>query len=386
MIKLVLLLQMVLGLWSVFNLPITQDEPDHIASGIAHWTAGHRKADGVSHPPLTKMIFTAPAALMGADKAVDCSWDHKDPDYTRCARSVFYDNKISPKVLLLTSRLVVLFISLLFTYFVFVGFGPWPALLVSTCPSLIANSTVATTDFLFTAFFFLTCWAWAHFDKKQYGIYCINLAVVSACLITSKFTALLVLPICFIIFELKQMNRRRGINCLSFVFLAEHLTLLLIVFIYGGDLASFGRLIYQQAHHSILRINDISNWWLPVLVFIKTPIPLVICGMMGFYYVIKNRGSELVFYWLTPLLVFIVSIIVYKLHIYSRYVLFLWPVMCVFGGLWLEKQHKFLKLAMVGWMLAVLIPFKSNYFAFTNVLSPGCMGLTGSDCSWEAGK
>ena len=160
----------------LFHHSLTNDETAHTAAGLLYLQSGDFSG-GVHNPPLLQVAFGLPYAL-GVGK-IDLFAD--DPPLAGRAMNIFFA----------LSLLAVM------TIYCHARFGIRSALLAAflfvTSPSLIAHSTITTTDIGVTLFSFasmVTLW-WAHEQKSHWAI--ILPASLLGIALSSKFTALVFL-------------------------------------------------------------------------------------------------------------------------------------------------------------------------------------------------
>jgi hypothetical protein len=176
-------------------------EPMHILAGYLHWCGDF--GFNPEHPPLSKMLATAP--LIGKD-LVKPPWDCGSK-FTPNADSYLFGNLFLVQngvdKLLIPTRLVPALMSLLLALLVFVAanemFGRWAAVTALTLlvfePNLIAHGTLVTPDMPVAAGFFAAVYALYRYVKSPTMLRLLTSGLAVGLTLTAKHSGLLIVPI-----------------------------------------------------------------------------------------------------------------------------------------------------------------------------------------------
>ncbi|MBI4248993.1 MAG: glycosyltransferase family 39 protein, partial [Elusimicrobia bacterium] len=348
-----------LGWDAASKLGATSDEPAHISYGYSYWALGSRQADSTSHPPLPKLWLTLPLLILRPDAyAKECGWQWNMADSVGCTRLFFFHNRIPAQTMLLAARCMNLLLSLplaLGIFFFTRSISNWQGGLLAVfwmilCPSILANASVAATDQTFMLTFFWSCLSFARLNQNP-GVKTSLVAGISLGLaLASKATGIFLPPILLLIFLfhtalMRPAEQQKRIGCAGVAVFAAFLTLGLVYF--PDTLNNYFRLFKAQTINAVLKDEPISmyfhgdyipvnNWLIFLNLLIKTPLPLVLLSAAGAAFFAKNyklsfsKGLEFVV--LPPIAVILISIFIYKLQLYNRYVLFIYPMLCALAG------------------------------------------------------
>ncbi len=183
----------------------TWDEPAHVLAGYAYLRHGSDYLAPRNHPVAGRGILSLPLLLLDLDldRAVSPE-DAPGSDFHPYAVRFLYENRSSADTILFLARLMNILVAMLLGAYVFVWarelWGDWGAylslFLFVLSPDVLAHSSLATTDMPVTAFFFIACYylyrmAATGPDWKR----SVAAAFFSALALSSKYTAVLLLPI-----------------------------------------------------------------------------------------------------------------------------------------------------------------------------------------------
>ena len=366
-VVLLIALHAALGVDVISRLALCGDEAPHITDGYVHWSTGNRELDSATHAPLSSLWATLPLLFMRPmDYIEECGWDSKMPDslVIDCTSRFIYHNRVPPLTMLWATRLMILLsslpLALAVLFYTRARANLWGGLaalfLYCLCPSILANATVVGMDEVFTLFFFLSCITVALFNQKPSIKTSLLAGSMLGLAVASKGSAIF-LPVilaglclyhAWFLKPPEQFRPRLRFGCLIVV--AAFITLGAA---YGWDPISFLRMLYAQTNHSVLRdatnvtmyfhgkYVSLNTLFILLNLLLKTPIPLMLLAGAGACVFIKNYrwslSKGLDFIALSCLGTLVAAILLYKLQIYNRYVLFMYPLFCVLGGAFLGR-------------------------------------------------
>ncbi len=193
----------------------TYDEPTYLAAGYDHLTNGSYWFN-YEHPPLAKLLAALP--LLEMDLRAPLEYDAYRNGHPRDGAVPFlYGNRERPAGILFRSRLVFTGLALAFGLILALWtrrrFGALAGGLAlaffSLDPNMVAHGHYAATDLIATIFVFLTCIAWDHYMRIRKWWPLLLTGVLLGLVITSKFSALILLVILPLLYILRGIVARR---------------------------------------------------------------------------------------------------------------------------------------------------------------------------------
>lgn len=161
-ISCLILIFCILSISTIIQKSVGFDEVIFPAAGYMYWTKGDYSLN-VENPPLAKLLVSLPLLFLKLDIPDVCALPKSDPYYQFSFGSEFLTkNKISQKMILLSTRLVIVTISIIFSIVIYLYtkkmLGIAPAvigiILYLFFPNILAYSSLATTDLLLSFFVF----------------------------------------------------------------------------------------------------------------------------------------------------------------------------------------------------------------------------------------
>jgi len=362
--------------------------------GVGKYLMQNRRWDvpeAMHHPPLSFYIHSIPLLFFPTDPGV---WKGQD------ARAAIFRGQAllsSPANqgdrLLHLSRLMMVLTALLLGWFVYdwsyALYGPAGSMLAvvlfSFCPNILAHARLITPDITVTTFSFIAVyyfWRLLRHDSVRdavLGGVCLGLALLS------KFTSVLLCPVCVVLMILWRADRQR-LNlwhCLLFAVTGA----LVLCLGYGLNPRPYcAGLLMQQGHgeeplQPFLMGQYSGGWWYYFIIafLIKTPIAmllfLTVAGALFARRIVKGKWIDEAFLLLPTLAVFYFFSL-NNVQIGLRYVLPAYPFLFVFAGqatqlLAANAFRMALSIAAIGWYIGASCFIHPHYLAYFNELVGG---------------
>ena len=247
----------------------TIDEPVYVGTAVVYLEQ-HSLRYNPEHPPLGKLIIATGLAFAGA---------HLDPafagDQTQLGRHVLYESGDDPGRLLLSARLPVIVLTLLFGLVVFAfardltgpAGGVTALALYAFSPDLIAHGSLATLDVPVAGFLLTSVWlVWRARRRPLRYLPLAGLALGAA--VATKMSALAAVPVLLLLVVLSVWHARRGTGPQRMVLgvaAAVAVALLAVAVVWASYLAVDPRLRWTTppnlpAVHGLRALAD----WLPL--------------------------------------------------------------------------------------------------------------------------
>ena len=393
----------------------TSDETPNIACGMQYLDLG-RYTYGAFHPPLARLAMAVGPYLYGARS-------QNQPDRWREGNAVLNSAPRPAKALSLARIGILPFFILACTVVWLWGrrlLGDWAALapvfLFTNAPPVLAHAGLATMDMavcagICTALY--TFWRWWEQGTRRSSLaFGIGLALA----VLSKFSSLLLVPVCVLTIALiaGKPRRRRSWLWLPIAFLL----------VWGAYRFSFGRMnehipddapgivrtiaaipvpapqildgIWQvhthiDAGHTayVLGRHSFHGWWyfFPVALAVKTPLALLLLAIVGFAMVAARAFTPA--HRLPPALCLTILIVNLPttLNIGVRYMLPLYPMLALTAGLgaaWLWSRARWAVVGLFAWIAISGALAHPDYIAYFNELAAAHPErvLVDSDLDW----
>ena len=218
----------------------TWDEGNHIFAGYRSWTHADFGLNP-EHPPLVKLLATAPLLSLHPDSPVLEERFFKEDAFLR-GKEFLYRN--DPERILARTRTAAALLTLLTALVIFFGaremFGTCAAFVALTLltfdPNLLAHGALITTDVGLACFMFLSVYMFYRFVKSPSVLRLIMTGASVGLVLAVKHTGLLVLPILFLLAVCEIALNRKDIGRQTLKFFGS---LALITLIGGVVLWSF---------------------------------------------------------------------------------------------------------------------------------------------------
>lgn len=180
----------------------TWDEPVYLASGYSYWTTG--RFDMIpEHPPLTRWLFALPLRLFFSLSLDTDSPEWRRSEFTLVGNLFLYRNNADPDTMLFAGRLVAIAIAIAFVVYLAWWtrrrFGDAAGLtalaLIALDPNVIAHGRYVTSDVPVAGFGFAAVTLWLDYLREHHRRWWILTGVALGCALSSKFSALYLLPV-----------------------------------------------------------------------------------------------------------------------------------------------------------------------------------------------
>ena len=384
-----LLTYTILASTSIINKSVTYDEITYVSSGY-RIVKLHDYRLNTEHPPLAKILAGLPLLLINPNIP-----DYNEDQWTYAHKFFFESGNDADKMLFL-ARIPFILIGILLGIYVFyfskelfgVKAGLLSLFLYSLCPNIIAYSQLAITDFLVIAFLFNSSYyLYKYLNNKDTGSYFLC-ALYYGLALTSKFTALYLLPFFFILpfyHEVKSLEMLKKKVFLKSMFhqlikMAAILSMAFFIlvlsymfrleFYIDGLLKMIGSSSYGRFSY-LLGKNYVGNNFLyyPVAFLVKTPFPLIIFVS---YLLFKKREKK-DGYLLLPVLLFLVPTFLNRINLGLRHILIIYPFLQVYSGkianIKFDKKA-IIVLTLVWYLLSSFLNYP-HYLSYFNEVSGG---------------
>lgn len=348
------------------------------------------------------------------------------------ALPVLFNKSILDDPILFWPRIIVVFFSLSLALLVYVFarnlFGKYPAILALILfafePTLLANGHYATMDLIFTFFYILSIylyWIWR--KKISYGKLLLFSATIGLTLSTKISALTFLLPIFPILFILEKKNKSVFLDinywkkraAYIILFIAISLTTLWSTYFFtfepalgyrfdpnrpaialsknnylihlgltvpiplGSYISSIKQVIlfnYSDLYSKnsmffgTVSRDGFPGYYFPILLSIKLPPALILLFFFSLFFTIKSDKKSLII--LTPIVVILISILITKVMLVTRYILPIFPLIIIYASqsINLKVKNKFLLLGSLSlllvWYISGIIKVFPHYISYVN--------------------
>lgn len=377
----------------------TTDESVHLFAGYTYLTQKDFRLDP-EHPPLIKEITALPLLIIKPNYHLNNDWNTAGNYYfdswkeARALGNSFlylWENDVFK--LLLSARIMMMILTLFLgaaVYFYTKKIYNEKTAIFATAltlflPIVLAHGRLVNTDIGVTLFGLLTIYFWSAYLKKSILINLLFSATFLGLALSSKYTAIIFLPIMIILAIVKLFLDRKFSNCgkhllaflgtliVGFVIiwatygfplkpapapnggisnelnawstititskynqLYENVRLILIPADFFKGLSLIGRHVVGGNGAFLLGNNSIDGWWyyFPVAIFFKTPIALFILIIIAALNIKKNKSDDIFDEYvliLTPLL-FLLFALLSRANLGVRHILPIYPFLIIFAA------------------------------------------------------
>jgi hypothetical protein len=411
-----LLIFFALALNTALSKSPTVDESVHVLRGRTLWQTGEMKLQ-YGHAPLShwligSLLFTEPTL---ANVSQLPSWSTNDR--ITLAKELLWPEDKAPNIerTFLLARLPIIFVGLLIGSMLarwaqertWIKTGQWNQLVVmllfAFSPNLLASSALATTDATLTVVYLAAVFTlWRYWQRPSFWRWFIAAAALGLAMAT-KLTALVLLPVTFILCYAYWPRRQTGRQWRAWwgpgVFWFTLLPVAGLIFwsLYGFELKPVANLPFpvpaatfvnsfikvqdhvdqgQQAY--LLGERSSAGWWYYFIVafLIKTPVPVLLCLIIALVFLLyQHRWRQTIFLWLPTAALFGLTSYA-RLNIGYRYLLpmlpFVWLLVAESVPFWQKKRPAQALLSLIlTWYALGALRQHPHYLAYFNELVSG---------------
>lgn len=183
----------------------TWDEVGHLPAGYAYWKTGNFQLYP-SNPPLIKLWAAVPLLFMDLKLDTDNdSWQrNREIEF---GQLFLYETNDNSGTMFFWARLMIVSLGVILGLLVFKWtkelYGQWPSfvalLLYAFNPNLVAHAQLTTSDVGFALFFFLAMYTFYRVITRPSWLRLVWAALAFGLAMTAKFSAIILLPIYFVI-------------------------------------------------------------------------------------------------------------------------------------------------------------------------------------------
>ncbi len=400
-----LLLFYALALSSALAKTPTNDEPAHLLRAFALSQTGDLRFQ-TGHAPFSHRLIGAllPSEVDLVDVGQLPLWE--EGERLQIASQLLWDSGLDVDRILFLARLPIIWLGLLLGALIASWASSWQgrmatavsAILFGASPNLIAAASLATTDLAVAATYFATVYAWWRFWRGRKVMWWLLTAICLGMALATKLTAVLLLPVLFLLTFLFLRRGRPVWRSFVAWLLLLPAAFLVVWLIYDFEIGSLDDLslaipvpTYVRSWQSVLGHverghqaffwGDLSGkgWWyyFPVAFLIKTPIVTLLLLVVAAGVVIMRRDLwQTAVFLLLPVAALFGAAIVSHLNIGYRHILPSLPFLLVlagtavtFFGRWpVTRLLLFLGLA---WYVIGGLRQNPHYLAYFNELAGG---------------
>lgn len=394
-VVILLLLIFFQALLSIKNKSVTFDEIAHLPAGYSYIRTLDFRMN-IEHPPLVKQLSALPLLFL------DLNFPVNQQAWNESRQWIFgwdflYNNKLSADKILFLGRLPVILLSCLLGYFLFswtkqlfgVGAGLFSLFLYTFSPNILAHSRLVTTDLGVSLFVFLSIYTFWKYLKSPRLLNAVLGGICFGLVIATKFSAILIFPIYFLVLVIFYMNEKKLYIKLWHIIAFFGAALLIVCLTYGfvsfnlyfRGLSRILSEVRERGHSAYLLGQYRSTGWLHyflVAFILKTPIPSLIFVFMGLYFCRKHKG---LYFLYIPIIIFFLFASFSKKQIGLRHILPIYPFLYIAAGTvfnYVRKRYReklilapIIFSAMCGWLVFSQIKIFPDYLAYFNELGGG---------------
>lgn len=263
----------------------TTDETAYIGGAYYHWKTGNFSMVR-EHPPLTRILAGAPLTLLNLNYP---EGDWNNSQQAELGKQFLYESGNDLDTVLFFARLPTILLSVLLGFFLFLfaktlyGYraGVFALFLYVFESTVLGHSSLATTDLAPALFIFLSMFAFWHFVRNPRPRNALLFAAAFGLAQISKFTALYLIPITFVLallFMHRKLLSLRNVALLGAATLVVSLLVINAAYLFQGT----GKALTDSIRAE--RIEAHANGPLKplILAVARTPLPLPEDYMIGF--------------------------------------------------------------------------------------------------------
>lgn len=374
---------------------LTWDEPTFIVSGLSYLQTGEIRIN-VEAPPLPQYLYALPLLFL------DLKWpDYSAPDFAperqvRFARSFIEANAGHVEIIATLSRFtswivgaaLVWLVGAFATRLLGEHAGVTAAAVTALSPNLLAHSRLATSDVACTLGFFAAIYAFYVAVERSGARPWITCGFATALAVLTKFTALLLGPILFLLLlweiQSRRFDVRRGWPYLLY---AAGVFALTITVGYLGNpwqLVDSVSMIYWNAtpdyqFYLFGSVYDEPVWYYHLAAaLVKTPIPTIFLFITATWAATKNSAPRTLVYLLLPAVAILIVSLFDHANLGLRRILPAYPFLYVFIGFANPERLaagcrncRRIHHLLLAWVILVAALIFPHHLSFFNVFAGG---------------
>jgi 4-amino-4-deoxy-L-arabinose transferase-like glycosyltransferase len=369
----------------------------------------------ILHPPLPYYLNSIPFLFNDAEeKAFDKGEEFSNVSIPFAGLKLLTDSRYPQDHLLFRSRIPSILIALLLGFYIW----KWACELYSSlsasialflfsfCPNILAHSGLITPDILLTCFTFISVYYLWKIIKDGTWNNILLCSLSFGCALLSKYTALLLFPIYFVLsiiflisheeimlphrfpfstYLMKNGTKARILRVGSLFFVITTIAICVLSIGYMFHLKYYVKGIFYQFQHAqekthpgfLMGMYSSKGWWYYYLIAfaIKTPIPILILLLLSFVFYKKHPRSDFLkqAFLLVPVFVYFFFFSVMPICIGLRYILPVFPFLFVQAGMVAGIQFKRMRVVayvfiavLCFWHMTSSIGVYPHYLAYFN--------------------
>ena len=383
----------------------TVDEPVHFLRGLVLGQTGDLHLQ-FEHPPLSHRLIGSLLATEPSVPDVRQTPSWLTSERTQIAYEAVWQSGLNVERAFFLARIPVVWLGLLLGAMIAswaLSWLGWRVMLVtlvlfSVSPNLLASSALATTDLAATIFYFATVYVWWRSFEYSGKRWWLLTAVFLGLALATKLTAVLLLPVMFLLALLYWRQTRSLWHILVAWLGLLPIALLIVWFVYGWEIAPIdfapfplpaatyfrswqSVLGHVQEGHAAFFLGDLSTkgWWtyFPITFLIKTPLVTLGLILLGCFVILRNRQFwRTGLFLLVPVSAMVVTAMFSRLNIGYRHILPAVPFLLLIAGsavLLLKRRWlgRVLLLLALAWTLLSGWTQYPHYLAYFNELVGG---------------
>ncbi len=415
-----LLLFFDLGLRASLAMSPTNDEPAHLLRGYILQSTGSMQYQ-TGHAPLSHRFI---GLLLLGDRSVPDvyelpSWP--DGERLELASELMWESGLDVDRVLFLARLPVLWMGILLGALI----GSWvlawhgrgamavALVLFGASPNLLAAASLATTDFVTVVTYFATIYTWWRTWRTRSWQWWLATAVCLGLALATKLTAVLLLPILFLLTFLFPGRRKPFWRPFAAWLALLPVAALVLWIVYDLQIASVPGLRWPlpaaayviswqtvldhvERGHRAFFLGELSGdgWWsyFPATYLIKTPLVTLLLLITGLAVIVSRRDLwRTAVFLLLPVAALFAAAMTSRLNIGYRHILPITPFLIVTAStavLLLRRWMvtRLLLILLMAWYVASAVRQSPHFLAYFNELvggtDQGYLYLGDSNLDW----
>lgn len=325
------------------------DEPFQISAGLYHLKYGDYRIE-IQNPPLLRMISAMP--LLFTDVTIKKEEKQNWTSFEKYAfgKEFLYKNNLNADTILLLARIQILFPAILLGIIIFLWsseiFNDTKAGIIALTfycfsPNILAHSGIAGTDLGVAFFIMLSLFLFRKYLESASIKNVIFTGTAVGLAFSSKFTAVLLIPIIIFFASIKR-PRIKNIFNIIIIFIISFIVIIVIyrdsVGLFFEGIKNIFGIVGQKGALTFLKGSYSSDGFITYYItafLIKSTIPVIILTVISVFAFKKIPASNFdKIYILAPILIFFGAASYSKTQIGLRYILPIYPLLFIyFSGL-----------------------------------------------------